>query len=327
MDVNRLQRPVTAVLRGRRSLVRRGAIAMLALGVLLSSVPGASATVLQPALSGNVYGLTTSDELVRFRERSPLILRMKRKISGTDGQLIGIDFRPANNKLYGVSKSGAIYTIDPSSAAATKVAHMNVAIEGSTFGFDFNPNADRLRIVSDADQNLRVNVDTGATTVDGKLAYADNDRNRGRDPSVTGVGYTNPDNDPNTPTTLFDIDASLDVLTRQDPPNDGKLNTVGGLGVRADSLVGFDIRGDGTALAALKSDRGQTRLYTINLESGDARLRGRIGLREEIRGIAIPLADNADNADEDEDDDDRDDDDDDDRDDNDNQYGRWRPAW
>jgi hypothetical protein len=286
---------------------------MLALGVLLSSASGAEATVLETVQSGNVYALTTSNELVRFRERIPPILRMKRKISGTDGQLVGIDFRPANNKLYGVSKSGAIYTIDPSSAAATKVAQMNVALEGSTFGFDFNPNADRLRIVSDTDQNLRVNVDTGATIVDAKLAYADNDRNKGRDPSVSGAAYTNPDNDPNTPTTLYDIDASLDVLTRQDPPNDGKLNTVGGLDVRANNLAGFDIRVDGTALAALGSDRGQSRLYTINLETGNAQLRGRIGLREEILGIAIPLTDSADT-----DDDDGDDGDDDRNDENDN---------
>ena len=117
---------------------------------------------------------------------------MKRQISGTDGALIGIDFRPANQKLYGVSKSGVIYTIDPSSAVATRVSQMNVAIEGSTFGFDFNPNADRLRIVSDADQNLRVNVDNGETTQDARLAYADNDPNRGQNPRVGGAGTRTP---------------------------------------------------------------------------------------------------------------------------------------
>lgn len=289
MDENRLRSLRPTLSRHAIALVRRGVIATLALAIVLSTASSASATSLQDLQGGNVYALTSDNELLRFRERTPFILRMKRKISGTDGTLIGIDFRPANQKLYGVSKSGVIYTIDPSSAVATRVAQMNVGIEGSTFGFDFNPNADRLRIVSDVDQNLRVNVDSGETTQDGRLAYADNDRNKGQNPRVSGAGYTNPDADPNTPTTLFDVDSTTDSLVRQDPPNDGKLNTIGKLGVNSGEIVGFDIRSDGRALAALSPGRSPTRLYSVNLDTGDARLLGRIGLREEVRGIVAPL--------------------------------------
>jgi hypothetical protein len=294
MEENWLQPERPAFRRATTLLARRGIIATLALGIALSTVASASAADLKNLQGDNLYALTDANELVRFRERTPFILRMKRRVSGTDGSLIGIDFRPANNKLYGVTKSGAIYTIDPSSAAATKVAQMDVAVEGSSFGVDFNPNADRLRIVSDAAQNLRVNVDTGATTTDTKLAYGADDSNRRRGPTVGGAGYTNPDTDPNTPTTLFDIDAATGSLVRQDPPNDGKLNTVGRLGASTGStgsIVGFDIRADGRALAALAPGRGPSRLYTVNLETGDARLLGRIGLREEIRGLAAPLSD------------------------------------
>ena len=37
-----------------------------------------------------------------------------------------------------------------------------MALNGQRFGFDFNPAADRIRVVSDSDQNLRLHPDTGA---------------------------------------------------------------------------------------------------------------------------------------------------------------------
>ena len=90
---------------------------------------------------------------------------------------------------------------------------------------------DRLRVNSDAGQNLRVNPDTGAIAgVDGALKYAANDQNAGKTPGVAGAAYTNPDIDPATATTLYDIDAALDTLVIQNSPNDGVLNTVGSLG-------------------------------------------------------------------------------------------------
>ncbi len=42
-------------------------------------------------------------------------------------------------------------------------------LTGNTFGVDFNLVADRLRIVSDAGQSLRINVDTGFVTTDTNL--------------------------------------------------------------------------------------------------------------------------------------------------------------
>ena len=44
------------------------------------------------------------------------------------------------------------------------------ALSGTAFGFDFNPTVDRIRVVSDTGQNLRLNPDTGAVAaVDGAL--------------------------------------------------------------------------------------------------------------------------------------------------------------
>ena len=116
-------------------------------------------------------------------------------------------------------------------ATALGAGPFTPSLSGSAFGFDFNPTVDRIRIVSDTGQNLRANPDTGAVvSVDGSLRYAPTDVAAGRDPDVVGAAYTNPDNDPATGTTLFDLDAGPDALVVQAPPNDGVAGmSLGGL--------------------------------------------------------------------------------------------------
>jgi hypothetical protein len=107
-------------------------------------------------------------------------------------------------------------------------------------GFDFNPQADRLRLIGSGGTNLRVSVGVGAVAVDGTLAYAPGDRAAGKTPRVSAVAYTN--SIANTPTTItFDLDSGTDTLVRQEPPNEGLLHTVGGLGVDCGDAAGFDI--------------------------------------------------------------------------------------
>ncbi len=135
--------------------------------------------------------------------------------------------------------------------------------------------ADRLRLVGDNDQDFRINVDTGAVTVDGTLAYAADDANEGTNPRVTAAAYTNAIAMPTT-TMLYDIDTDLDILVLQNPPNDGTLMTVGELGVDIGDLAGFDIispeEGDNTAFAVSGS-----KLYGIDLATGAATDLGDIG--------------------------------------------------
>jgi Domain of unknown function (DUF4394) len=44
---------------------------------------------------------------------------------------------------------------------------------------------------------------------------------------ITAVAYTNNDLDPNTGTTLFDVDTTLNQVAIQSPPNNGSLVAVG----------------------------------------------------------------------------------------------------
>ena len=114
------------------------------------------------------------------------------------------------------------------------------ALAGTNFGFDFNPTVDRIRVTSDAEQNLRLNPDDGAVTgVDANLAYAAGDPGAGTTPNVAGSAYTNSFAGAGS-TTLFDIDNARHALVIQNPPNDGTLTTVGALGTSNDA-VAFDI--------------------------------------------------------------------------------------
>jgi trimeric autotransporter adhesin len=190
-------------------------------------------------------------------------------VTGVDAPLIGIDTRPANGLMYGITTANTIYTIDPNTGIATKVSTLSTPFTATSIsGFDFNPVADRLRLVGDNDQNFRINVDTGAVTVDGNLAFGTGDVNASSNPTVTGAGYTNSFAG-TTSTQLYDLDAALDVLTLQNPPNNGTLATIGSLGVDLDPAAGFDIISDGKGNNAAFALSNST-LYGIDLLTGKA---------------------------------------------------------
>ena len=117
------------------------------------------ATLLGLVVSGEasalaVYGLTTTNSLVRFDSATPGTINSMVPISGlNDGAaLLGIDFRPVNGLLYGVSSDSRLYTINQSSGAAAVIGSANAfKLKGNSFGFDFNPVPDRIRVTSDAD--------------------------------------------------------------------------------------------------------------------------------------------------------------------------------
>ena len=222
-----------------------------------------------------LVALTDDNTLVAFDSNDPGASQFT-DITGVEGFLLGIDTRPANGSIYGISTANKIYTIDPDSGEATYVSTLDTPFEGGTIsGFDFNPVADRLRLVGDNDQDFRINVETGEVTVDGTLAFADGDPNDGVNPNVTAAAYTN-SFDGTVSTQLYDIDTLLNDLVLQNPPNDGTLQTIGDLGIDFDTLGGFEIisavEGDNTAFAV-----SNTTLYSIDLETGEAKSRGKVG--------------------------------------------------
>lgn len=248
-------------------------------------------SVAKPAAAVNLTGLTEDNTLIRFGSDSPSSTTSV-KVTGADltGTLIGIDYRPADGQLYGVANDNNIFTIDPGTGAATRVSTLDTPFTGGGFsGVDFNPAADLLRVNGTNDQNFRINVDNGATIVDGTLAYVAGDPNFGTNPTITAAAYT--ESFPGPPasvaprtTQLYDIDSNLDVLALQNPPNDGGLATIGSLGVDFGPIGGFDISssssGDNTAFAAFGSPTSDTlaaSLYSVDLTTGGATSLGQIG--------------------------------------------------
>ncbi len=244
-----------------------------------------------------LLGLDTANHLLRFNSASPDTLAANTTVTGLGGgeTLVGIDFRPATGQLYGVTIDGGnvghLYSINPVTGAATLTATLAAdptdltapytTLSGTSFGLDFNPVPDRLRVVSDTNQNLRINPNNGLVTTDSDL-------NPGA-PDISGAAYTNSFPGATT-TTLFDIDTASDSLVIQNPPNNGTLMTVGPLGVDATGVAGFDIgQGKNEAFAELTVG-ATTQLYAINLSTGAATAAGNIGLvPTALRGLTVLL--------------------------------------
>src|SRR5688572_5502838 len=118
--------------------------------------------------AATVYGTTNSNQLIRFETGSPHDVTIVGAITGLQGgeTILGIDLRPATGQLYALSSGNRIYTINKTNGAAMLVGFLTTPLSGTSFGFDFNPAVDRIRIVSDADQNLRVNPNDASAVVD-----------------------------------------------------------------------------------------------------------------------------------------------------------------
>lgn len=291
-----------------KSALPRLAASLAAAAVLAAAIPGTVANAASTCGKSNerprtleVVGLTSDQRLVCFNEFKP---RGGRNIgavtglSGSDTALVGIDFRVQDGKLYGVGNGGGVYLLDVSTAAATFVNGLSMPLSGTSFGVDFNPAADRLRIISDNGQNLRHNVNVGGVTLlDGVLTYTAPPATAVATLGVTGAAYTNNDLDANTATTLYDLDTALDQVSIQSPANNGILVATGKLLLDAGVNAGFDIHSkllngvtvDVTALAAIATPDGRISLYSVKLPTGKASLRGRFSDNHPVTDIAIPL--------------------------------------
>lgn len=269
---------------------------------------------------GELAGVTVSNKLVSFNRSAPGKLCSSQAISGlaSGEELLGIDVRPADGKLYALSNAGKLYTLATqlsSPASASNVAVGALAadsadasnpfsnLSGTHFGMDFNPVPDRLRVISDTGQNLRINTDTpqGVTT---DASLVDTAR-------AGAAAYTNSFAGARS-TTLFVLDAATDTLARvgSDPattgacpgdignPNCGALTTVGPLGIGDITTVnGFDIDGKtgvaGSALAAVSLGTATTStLISVDLDTGAASnppgvANATIGGGEALRGLAF----------------------------------------
>jgi hypothetical protein len=228
--------------------------------------------------SARAWILDTSNQIRRVRLDLGIIETSPMPITGLQGgeSLLAIDVRAASGQLYGLGSTGRLYTINTATGAATVVG-TPVALTGSSFGFDVNTVVDRVRVVSDAEQNFRIDPNTGAIAgTDTSLAYDAADTNSGANPNVVAAAYTN-NFAGATQTTLFGLDSNLNVLVRVGSangtpisPNSGLLFTVAPLGVDITGEAGFDIDNvdaQGYAVVVITGNT-ESSLGTVDLGTG-----------------------------------------------------------
>ena len=194
--------------------------------------------------------------------------------------LRGIDVRPANGMLYALGGGTQLYTIDAATGKATAGAKLNSALPGSEHAVvDFNPKADRLRLLAADGTNFRVNVETG------EVAYAKDSEHGTMMPKVVAGAYT--DSFAGTEKTeLYTVDLATSMLMLQNPPNDGVQQPVGELAKGLDSAamdIASDGKGGNTAYVLANGT-----LHTVDLKTGTPTSLGMIAdLPEGIIDIAV----------------------------------------
>ncbi|WP_208609545.1 DUF4394 domain-containing protein [Streptomyces atriruber] len=252
---------------------------------LMLSAPASGSAAPAAAPSLRAFGITgDGTQMATFTTDRPNVLDWVRDIIGLSGDtaLIGIDFRVQNGLMYGVGDKGGIYTIKTPPATPdvviTKVSQLQYSLHGTNFGVDFNPAADRLRVVSDNGQNLRHNLNDHTTIQDLNLTTPPAE---GTTKGVSAAAYTNNDLNGATGTTLFDVNTAGDQIVVQSPANNGTLAPTGSLGIDAQTNAGLDVFSSvsggktvGNAAYATLTASGAARpsLYSINLFTGEATL-------------------------------------------------------
>lgn len=224
----------------------------------------------------------SAGNLLRFRAAAPEAAR-SRPITGLPSRVVlkGIDFRPATGDLYGLGSDKVVYRVNPWTAIAVAEGpafeSAPSALNGDRIGFDFNPTVDKIRVTSDADDNLRLDPDPGSLLAkDTSLTPAD--------VTVVGSAYTSSSfaafaARPAT-TMLFalDVAASPDRIWLQQPANNGTLLMPRSVDVDLGVDAGFDIAGrdDVGYVAGTPQGMNGALLYQVDLQSGKTRLLGRI---------------------------------------------------
>ena len=197
----------------------------------------AAATFLACASSqaATLIGLNSQGQLARI-DTANIAGAMNTDITGlmAGDRLVGIDTRPKDGKIYGVSLANQLYTVDEMTGAASWVAALSAPVIQANLGYgiDFNPVADfgtgaSLRLVSSAGDNFAINAATGVVgNAANKIAAG-----------YTAVGYTNTTLKPAAApasTALYYIDSNTDMLAMAPAAfNTPTITLVGALGVDA----------------------------------------------------------------------------------------------
>lgn len=246
-----------------------------------------------------LVGLTTDNQIGVFDSGSNLSAINYVDIDGLaeNESLVGIDLRPSNNTLYGISNMNNLYTVDAYTGAAKFAFSLAMPIisAGKAYGVDFNPVADAgtgasFRVVSTSGDNYAVNASTGGVTVATSIAagfsgvaYSNSNPGQVGGPASTALYYLNSAND------------TLSVATGGF--NNPTITLVGMIGMDILRANGLELFGNGSLFAAVNTDDGllDSKLIRINLTDGSSQLLGNFngtlnGLAAAPSAVPVPAA-------------------------------------
>jgi len=284
------------------------AITTIALAaILFAGYTGRNAASAQDALgatsitlpNANIYALNNDNVIFVLKPGTSDFTRLVR-VSGVNGNLIGLDFRPADGSaasVYGLTDTGSLYTINlvapttqtaPRLGAATLVSKVSPRFAGGYQSLmDFNPVVNALRLIGSNDQNFAL-VNSGGnlnvTAVQTAMAYDPADVNKGVDANVGGGSYTN--NFAGAANTIFyGLDYDLDTFVTISSKNatgssntgGGQLQTIGkivnanGAPLNLTATADLDIYTDANGVNHVIGVSGR-RVFTIDLSQIDPAL-------------------------------------------------------
>jgi hypothetical protein len=234
-----------------------------------------------PAL---VFAVNQAGKLLTFDTSAPNVYLGTAVIGGLTNasfgeRIVEIDVRPGSAGLYGRSNFGQLYLISTFGGFSTAIG-TPIPTAAPNADMDFDPVADRIRVVSNGRENYIINPTFGnLESVGLPVTYAPGDAFQGQPPRITGIAYTN--SVPlATTTTLFGIDhVRNSLVVFAGDPSFGQVFTVGSLGFDVRAGIGFDIDGPtNVGFAALQvPGLNASLLSTINLATGAASVLGVIG--------------------------------------------------
>lgn len=289
---------------GTRKRIATAVAVVSATTALMVTSPGSSTAAVTATPKLLAFGITADGlTMASFYTDNPGTLNWVRDVTGLSGdtRLVGIDHRVQNGLMYALGEKGGIYTVTPPAPGSSnppafaKVSQLQVALYGTSFDIDFNPAADRLRVISNNGQNLRHNLNDGTTITDSPLNIP---------PAttaaigVTGAAYTNNDLVGSTGTTLTDVDTYNDQIVIQSPPNAGNLVPTGLLGFDANLEAGYDIFSTttngkttaNTAFAALTPYNGKASFYSVDILTGAPTLIGTFPNAVQLTDFTITIS-------------------------------------
>src|SRR3954471_12391510 len=226
------------------------------------------------------YGISNppNPQVVMFEPGNPVAVTQVHLISGlaSGDTFRGIDVSPRDGGIYAVTNNagvGKLYTIDPDTGAATLVATLTAdptdntapytTLPSGSFGVDFIPQSNLLRVVGTPGFNARVDPTNGRVITDTPISPPGT--------QIVAVAFHNNDNDPATNTTEYAYDLSANKLGTVTTPNNGNFVPIGDSGVASGvpDLANMDEAPSGTLYAThFVTADGTQNLYSVNPATG-----------------------------------------------------------